>query len=121
LNELIKYYTFGLKLGGYPGATIINEKRWQQLPPGIQEGINKATEEIGKIWGVAWDQEQEELRKQFEKEGMSIFPIPAADRAVWDAPLKGIEEFWIQDLEKKGLPGKKVFGDFLKIARDVAK
>ena len=121
LNELIKYYTFGLKLGGYPGATIINEKRWQQLLPNIQEAINKATEEVGKIWGLAWDQEQEELRKQFEKEGMAIFPIPAADRALWDAPLKGIEEFWIQDLEKKGLPGKKVFGDFLKIARDVAK
>jgi TRAP-type C4-dicarboxylate transport system substrate-binding protein len=121
LNELLKYYTFGLKLGGYPGVTVINEKRWQQLPPDVQEAIKRATEEIGKVWGVAWDQEQEELRKQFEKEGMAIHPIPSADRAQWDAPLKGIEEFWIQDVEKKGLPGKKVFNDFLKIAQAVAK
>ncbi|MGA2956999.1 MAG: TRAP transporter substrate-binding protein DctP [Thermodesulfobacteriota bacterium] len=121
LNELLKYYTFGLRMGGYPGAVIVNEKKWNALPPDIQQGINKATEEVGKLWGVAWDREQQEMRKQFEKEGMVIFPIPAADRPMWDAPLKGIEELWIQDVEKKGLPARKVFNDFLKICKEVVK
>lgn len=61
------------------------------------------------------------MRKQFEKEGMVIFRIRAADRTMWEAPLKGIEELWIQDVEKKGLPGKKVFNDFLKICKEVVK
>ena len=121
LNELLKFYTFGVRMGGYPGAVIVNEKKWNQLSPQIQEGINKATDEIDKAWGVAWDQEQQELRIQFEKEGMVITPIPAAERALWDAPLKGIEDLWIQDVEKKGLPGKKVFSDFLKICKEVVK
>jgi len=121
LNELLKYYTFGLRMGGYPGAVIVNEKRWNALPPNIQQGINQATDEIGKIWGVAWDQEQQDLRKQFEKEGMVIFPIPPADRAMWEAPLKGIEELWIKDVENIGLPGRKVFNDFIKICKEVAK
>ena len=121
LNELLKYYTFGVKMGGYPGATILNEKKWQSLSPDIQQAINKATDEIGKIWGKAWDEEQQQLRTEFEKQGMTIYPIPASERAVWDAPLKGIEEHWIQDVEKKGLPGKKVFADFISIAKEVAK
>jgi len=121
LNELLKYYTFGLRMGGYPGAVIVNEKKWKQLPPEVQQGINKATDEIEKVWGVAWDQEQQEMKSQFEKEGMLISPISAADRAIWDAPLKGVEELWIQDVEKKGLPGRKVFNDFLKICKEVTK
>jgi len=121
LNELLKYYTFGLRMGGYPGAVIVNEKKWKQLPPEVQQGINKATDEIEKVWGVAWDQEQQEMKSQFEKEGMLISPISAADRAIWDAPLKGVEELWIQDVEKKGLPGRKVFNDFLKICKEITK
>ncbi|HYB22085.1 MAG TPA: hypothetical protein VEH09_14215, partial [Thermodesulfobacteriota bacterium] len=109
------------RMGGYPGAVIVNEKKWKQLPPEVQQGINKATDEIEKVWGVAWDQEQQEMKSQFEKEGMVISPISAADRAIWDAPLKGVEELWIQDVEKKGLPGRKVFNDFLKICKEVTK
>ena len=121
LDELVKYYTLGLRMGAYPAAVIVNEKRWQQLPPDVKQGINKATDEIEKILGVAWDEEQEKYRKEFERRGIIINPVLPKDRAMWDAPLKGIEDFWIQDMEKKGLPGKKVFNDFLRIAKEVAK
>jgi hypothetical protein len=61
------------------------------------------------------------LSQQFEKEGIAIYPISPENRAVWEVPIKGIEEFWIQDVEKKKLPGKKVFADFLRISKEVAK
>jgi TRAP-type C4-dicarboxylate transport system substrate-binding protein len=100
---------------------VVNEKRWQQLSKDIREAISKAAVEMNKIMGKGWDDHQEELSRQFAKEGMVIYRIPPEGRAAWETPLKGIEEFWIQDVEKKGLPGKKVFNDFLKIARAVAK
>ncbi len=108
-------------MGGYPASVVVNEKKWQQFPKDIQEAITKASVEMNKIMGKGWDEHQEELSRQFAKEGMVIYRIPPEDRAAWAAPLKGIEELWIQDVEKKGLPGKKVFNDFLKIAKAVAK
>ena len=121
LNEVLKYYTLGLKMGGYPASVVVNEKRWQQLSKDIREAISKAAVEMNKIMGKGWDDHQEELSRQFAKEGMVIYRIPPEGRAAWETPLKGIEEFWIKDVEKKGLPGKKVFNDFLKIAQAVAK
>lgn len=60
-----------------------------------------------KILGVAWDEEQENYRKEFGRRGIVINPVPPKDRAMWDAPLKGVQDIWIQDMEKKGLPGKR--------------
>jgi TRAP-type C4-dicarboxylate transport system substrate-binding protein len=121
LNEQIKYITNGMKCGGYPGAEIINEKKWQKLPPEIQKGILQAAEDASKRWGLYWDQMHDETVKQFEKQGIEIFNIKPEERAKWDAPLKGVEEEYIKEAEKKNLPARKVFNDFLKICKEVMK
>jgi TRAP-type C4-dicarboxylate transport system substrate-binding protein len=107
-NEIIKYITNGARLGGYPGAEIINEKTWEKLPQVIQKGILQAADEVAKRWGGYWDQMH-----------IEIYPIKPEERAKWDAPLKGLEEEWIKEAEKKNLPGRKVFNDFLKISKEV--
>ncbi len=122
LNEILKYYTFGLRMGGFPQAYVINEKTWQKLPGDIQKALLKAgqTNEIYSP-GEAWDREQRRLAKMFEKEGMVIYEIKPEDKEKWFPFLKGVEDAWIGDLEKKGLPGKKVFDDFKKICQEVVK
>jgi TRAP-type C4-dicarboxylate transport system substrate-binding protein len=121
LNEQIKYITNGMRCGGYPGAVIFNEKKWEKLPADIQKGILQASEDAHKRWGVYWDQQHEETVKQFEKQGIQIYTIKPEERAKWDAPLKGVEEEYISDVEKKNLPGRKVFNDFMKICKEVVK
>jgi TRAP-type C4-dicarboxylate transport system substrate-binding protein len=121
LNEQIKYITNGMRCGGYPGAVIVNEKKWEKLPAEIQKGIIQASEDAHRRWGVYWDEMHDEAVKQFEKQGIQIYAIKPEERAKWDAPLKGVEEEYISDVEKKNLPGRKVFNDFLKIAKEVTK
>lgn len=121
LNEQIKYITNGMRCGGYPGAVIFNEKKWEKLPEGIQKGILLASMDMSKRWGVYWDLQHEETVKQFEKQGIQIYTIKPEERAKWDAPLKGVEEEYISDVDKKNLPGRKVFNDFLKICKEVTK
>ncbi len=60
LNEQIKYITNGMRCGGYPGAVIFNEKKWDKLPQEIQKGILMASMDMSKRWGVDWDLQQEE-------------------------------------------------------------
>uniref|UniRef100_A0A7V3N4X7 TRAP transporter substrate-binding protein n=1 Tax=candidate division CPR3 bacterium TaxID=2268181 RepID=A0A7V3N4X7_UNCC3 len=121
LNDHIKYITNGMKCGGYPGAVIFNQKKWEKITPELQQGILKAAEEAGRRWGIYWDEMLVETIKEFSKQGIQIYNIPAQDRTKWDAPLKGIEEEYIKDLEKKNLPGRKVFNDFMKIVNEVIK
>ncbi|MCX5907780.1 MAG: TRAP transporter substrate-binding protein DctP [Deltaproteobacteria bacterium] len=122
LNELLKYITSGLRMGGYPQVYVINEKPWQKLPPDIQTAILKATQKNALFSpGDAWHREQMQLVEKFEKEGIAIHRIPPDQRGIWEAPIQGIEEIWLQDMEKKKLPGKKVFADFLKISKEIGK
>ncbi len=121
LNEQIKYITSGMRCGGYPGAVIINEKKWEKLPAEIQKGILLASEDAHRRWGPYWDEQHDETVKQFEKQGIQVYPIKPEERAKWDAPLKGVEEEYITEVEKKNLPGRKVFNDFLKISKEVMK
>ena len=121
LNEQIKYITNGMRCGGYPGAVIVNEKRWEKLPADIQKGILEASQDATNRWGLYWDQMHDEAVMQFEKQGIQIHLIKPEERAKWDAPLQGVEEEYIKEVEKKNLPGRKVFNDFLKIAKEVTK
>jgi len=55
--------------------------------------------------------------EEFEKAGMMIYRIQPEDRAKWEEPLKGIEEVWVQDMEKKGLPAKRFLRNLKGFAR----
>jgi TRAP-type C4-dicarboxylate transport system substrate-binding protein len=121
LNELEKYHTFGGRMGGFPWPYLVNEKKWQTLPGEIQKSLLAAAKNYNKYHSESWDRDSLKLLEEFEKGGMTIYRITEKDRAQWDAPLKGIEEVWIQDMEKKGLPGKKIFLEYKKICQEVAK
>jgi len=121
LNELEKYHTFGARMGGFPWPYLVNEKKWQKLPGDIQKALLAAAKDYNTYLSEHWDKESMRLAEEFAKEGMIFYRLTSKDRAKWDAPLKGIEEIWIQDMEKKGLPGKKVLADFKKICEEVIK
>lgn len=121
VNDLEKYHTLGLRMGGYPAAYVINEKKWQKLPKDVQDAILQAGNDASRFYGENWDKEQNELSVSFAKAGMVITKISKKDLAVWMQPLKGIEEEWIKDMEKKGLPGRAVFDRFKKLCDEIAK
>ncbi len=121
LNELEKFHTYGARMGGFPWLYMMNEKRWQKLPSEIQKALMIAAKDYNKHFSENWHNEGIRLVEEFEKAGMMIYRIQPKDRAKWEAPLKGIEEVWIQDMEKKGLPGRKVFAEFQKICQEVVK
>lgn len=121
VDELEKYHTYGLALGGYPVAYVINEGAWKKLPEDLQKAILKAGEEASKHAGEVFDQEEQKLIKEFEQKGMKIRYITPEEKEKWLAPLKGIEQEWIDEMEKKGLPGKKVYEEFHKLCQELVK
>lgn len=121
VNELEKYHTLGASFGGNPLVYVINEKKWQSLPKDIQEAIAKAGDEASKHAGEVNDKEQARLAKEFEQQGMTLYRLTPEEQKKWREPLKGIEQEWIDDMEKKGLPGKQVYEEFHKLCQEIVK
>jgi TRAP-type C4-dicarboxylate transport system substrate-binding protein len=119
LNDLVKYITKGMRCGGYPGVVVYNQKKWDNLPQDIQKGILQASQESAKRTAAYWHEQNNEITKEFAKQGIQIYEIKPEERAKWDAPLEGVEEEYITDAEKKKVPARKVFNEFLKIAKEV--
>lgn len=121
LNEIEKYHTYGAAFGGYPNVYAINEKVWQGLPKDVQDIIQKAGEDTVKHGSEVIDKSQEEFAQKFEKEGMQIYRLTPEDKKVWGEKIKGIKDIWINEMEGKGLPGKKVYDEFEKLCKEVVK
>jgi TRAP-type C4-dicarboxylate transport system substrate-binding protein len=119
VNELEKYHTLGLRLGGFPSMYAINGKTWKKLPPDLQKVLTGSAEKIAAVFAFVWDKKNTEAAEEFETAGMEIFRVPDEERAMWDAPLEGIEKVWIEDMNKMKRPGQKVFDRFKAIAQKV--
>ena len=121
LYELQKYQTYGLRMGAAVLVYAMNEKSWQKLPEDLQKILLQAAHE-GAVKSVElWDEGVQKNLAEFRKAGVEIYTVKPEERAKWDAPLKGIEQEWINDINKKDLPGQKVFDAFYKICQEVAK
>jgi len=119
LNEIEKYNTLGLKMGGFPSTYQINEKIWQKLPKEIKKALLQAADENARWFSETWDRQQTELSNLYEKEGMKIYRLRPEDREMWFAPLKGIEKEWVRDMEKRKLPGGKVLEKYRQVSKEV--
>ena len=119
LYEVEKQQTLGLRLGGYVAAYVINDKKFNKLPEDLQQALLKAGENATAFFADLWDNIDTSLVKTFEEQGMTFYQIPADKKQEWFAPLKGIEEEWIEQYEAKDLPARKVFEQFHSIAEKV--
>ena len=121
LYEVQKQQTIGLRLGAYVAAYVINEKAYNKLPEDLKQALVKAGESSSFFAADLWDGMVAKLAQNFEKDGgMTFLKITDDQKAEWYAPLKGIEEEWIQEYETKGLPARKVFEEFKGIAEKVS-
>lgn len=122
LQEIFKYGTHGMRMGSYIGIYAVNDRAWKKLDPARQKALLQAGESASLFSCDLWDQTQARLLKEFkEKNGMQFIEITAADRSRWDAPLKGIEEEWINMKENKPKPARKVFEQYKKLAGEEVK
>jgi len=117
--ELCKYHTlFGDGEGGlYQPCMgyIINLNTWNQLTPAAQKILedvyyNAAIQTIvlnaPKIAGV---------KKLSQDRGDVIVHLTNEERAAWETYMDPVIEKWIKECEAKGLPGKRVYDEFMQI------
>jgi TRAP-type C4-dicarboxylate transport system substrate-binding protein len=120
LNEVAQYY---LKTGFGSGNTLVvlmNLDTFDSLPQELQDIIQDV---VRNVYGPACvqriNEEQEAASNIMETSGVTITELSEADREKWinaipDPAFDAIEEF-----NKAGLPGEKMFSEYYQFAEEL--
>jgi TRAP-type C4-dicarboxylate transport system substrate-binding protein len=88
----------------------MNKKTWNRLPPDVQEVIDELSGEYLSvdIQGKAADKALMGALKKLESVGHTVYRLSPRELAEWEKASISAYDEWLADMEKKGLPGKKV-------------
>jgi TRAP-type C4-dicarboxylate transport system substrate-binding protein len=111
LGEVLRHHTV-LDLWVAPLITIMNQKKYDSLPPDLRQVID----DLSGAWaaeftGTVWDQNENLGIEVARKMKATIYTVPPEERQRWAARLKGLEEEWVVSTEAKGLPGRQLLSD----------
>ena len=111
IAEVLKYHVAsGLYVA--PLFTLMNQKKYDSLPPDLRKVIDDLSGSFGAEYtGRVWDQNELVGIEAIKKAGGIIYTLPPEERQRWAAKLKPIEEEWLKSMEAKGLPGRQLLND----------
>jgi len=108
-------YIFDPQIGASQAhALVVNKDVWNKLP----EEVHKAMTDAAPAWSHAASQLPLDLGNQALEWCKAnyhtvITPTSADERAKWVAMLPNDAKTWADDLEKQGIPGRKILTEYM--------
>ncbi|MBI4963242.1 MAG: TRAP transporter substrate-binding protein [Desulfomonile tiedjei] len=116
-SETLKSFRWGDLLHGLQdndgiGATnallvVMNKKKWESLPPDIQQLLGQVSEEWVEKTGKAWDDIDREAIEYAETKGMKVVKISKEEEAITAEKVKPLLDAYVENMKKQGLPGEE--------------
>jgi TRAP-type C4-dicarboxylate transport system substrate-binding protein len=107
---------------------IMNLDTWNSLPPDIQKVIDDVCEDlVGKLVGGSEEDNilgyetvgQAHSKPLYIQKGVEAYTLPPAEMAKMHEALMPVWDEWVQEMEAKGLHGKKVMEAYLSILKEL--
>ncbi len=115
LHEVTKYHT-NAHLGGLAYWTLMNKNTWNNLPKDIQVIITEVTEEMmPDAISRAVTGEMKKGIKRVKALNHEIIELSPEDLAKWKATGTPAWGKWAKAMEAKGLPGRAVLDEAVKL------
>ena len=119
IYEVCKYF-LEINFTTYSGMTYIwNKKSFNSLPPDIQGQIMALSSEWGVKFTQTYVDKDSEARREMEEAGIEVYTWPQEEMAKLKAASTPVWGQFIEDLEAKGYPARKMVDDFATILRDL--
>jgi TRAP-type C4-dicarboxylate transport system substrate-binding protein len=97
-----------------PIMTLMSQKSYDRLPADMKKIIDDHSGlEYTKRIGVVWDGLTVPAKKAITDRGNTLYSITDQERTRWIATVKPVYQLWIDEMNKRGLPGQKMFDDLL--------
>jgi TRAP-type C4-dicarboxylate transport system substrate-binding protein len=118
LDEVVEYHT---RAGMFSSAFffVMNKKEWEKLGPDTQRVIDEISGEYFAVElnGKRADVAAAEAWERIEAEGHTVYILDKEEKARWEESSRYVVRKWIQDMEKKGLPGEEVYNEALRLKK----
>lgn len=112
-------YLLDVQFGGATTkAIVVNERTWNRLPQEVRTVLqdvaigyrDQLARETDRIASVA--------KQVFHEKGGKTIPLSTEERAAWAAALPDLAEEWVAQMERRGLPGRQILGDYMQAMRN---
>jgi TRAP-type C4-dicarboxylate transport system substrate-binding protein len=122
LNEVTKFHT-RLGMSNTYFWFAMNKNTWDRLPPDVQKVVDELSGEYlsVEIQGKAADKALMGALKKLESTGHTVYRLSPQELKAWEKASKSAYDEWLAEMEKKGLPGKKVLDAALRIRKEFGK
>lgn len=108
LDEVIRYATTNLSMGGFGAFYAINEEKWRTLPPDLRKVLADEGRKVSLAAGPAIAEEKRKALEAFKAKGITLTTISPADKARFDKVSDEIQRAWVADMNGRGLPGDRI-------------
>lgn len=114
IGELVKY-EYMWNLGATVFICIMNQKRWDQLPPDLQQIFTEVSAECLQLESEEWEKAQLPGREFGVKNGMQVVELTPEVEAFLVSRRQVLFDKYIADLEARGMgdQGREFLADLL--------
>ncbi len=115
LTDLIKYCLWE-PVATDVTAVVMSLKVWNSLPPEIRVVIQDINEEMRYRY-IEYNKTDQEDQERTRKAGIEVNKFNSTEKAALRAALEPVAQAWIEKMEEKGVPAKKVSDEMMRILK----
>jgi TRAP-type C4-dicarboxylate transport system substrate-binding protein len=103
-GEILSYTTVSYYAAvGAPGFAVMNKAKWDSLPAGLQDVINKMSDEYAEKLSRLWDEkDQNTIKKWKAKNHVSIY-LSSEEEKRWQRSVLSLYEALVKEKSDRGL------------------
>jgi len=99
-------------------AVTVNKDIWETLPKEVQQVLQEVAKDYRDETARFATEGAAKGVEKYRANGGTVFELPEAERAKWAAALPDIAGNWARDMEERGLPGKAILSEYMRIMRE---
>ncbi len=112
IHKLSKTGTIGENFGTFVANWVISEKRFQSLPPAVQQDLSAMGEQLTKAACTQVEKDEAGDIEKVKAAGVKLTPLSAADKATVATVMQDVAKDWADSLDKRGKSGTEVLNAF---------
>jgi TRAP-type C4-dicarboxylate transport system substrate-binding protein len=112
IDKLSKTGTIGSNFGSFVANWVISEKRFQSLPPAVQQDLTAMGESFTKEVCKKVEQDEAGDIEKTKAAGVKLTPLSKDDQAALERAAAEVSTEWGQNLDRRGKNGTEVLNAF---------
>lgn len=112
VQDQIKSASSGANFGSFVVTYLISEKRWNSLPPDIQNTMQRIGREATERGCEISQRNEQEDQAKLKARGVNEIEFGEADKARIEKEMSDVSKDWAKELDARGKPGSEVLSAF---------